>query len=444
MKHIWFTLVLAHLLFSVIGNQTLVFAQSATPPKIAAQGEMILIPSATYAMGIDKSEVPQLQQIFKAKRADIFSGELPRHAVKIDSFYLDKYEVTNRQFKEFLDQNPQWLADRIPARLHNGKYLQHWNGKEFPQGQANYPVVNVSWYAAVAFCQAQGKRLPTEAEWEYAARGGLQDKAFPWGDEAVDKTRANYGGSGIGAATSVGSYAANGYGLFDMAGNVWEYLADEWAAYPVTNEPLTNPVGGGDLFLNDSYLQVKTRRVIRGGSWGGSPINLRVTYRDSHPAEGAGDHVGFRCARSASLKENSGMTKTDDVAEAAAIPNKLFAAMREKNADAIRALFMPEGQLVAIDKPRDGQGLSKTRVFSADAFAKAIAGAKAPEFIEIMEHPKVEIFGDMALVYGRYTFHVGDKFSHCGTNSFHLVRTADGWKIANAASTLEFVCSQQP
>jgi SnoaL-like domain len=136
-------------------------------------------------------------------------------------------------------------------------------------------------------------------------------------------------------------------------------------------------------------------------------------------------------------------SKSDDSKAASEIPGKLFAAMKEKNADAIRSLFMAEGQLVAIDRPRTGEGLSKTRVFTADAFAKLIAEAKAPEFIEKMDKTKVEIFGDMALVYGRYTFHVGDKFSHCGTNSFHLVRTADGWKIANAASTLEFACGQK-
>ena len=132
-----------------------------------------------------------------------------------------------------------------------------------------------------------------------------------------------------------------------------------------------------------------------------------------------------------------------DAAAAVAVANKLFEAMRAKNAEAIRALFMPEGQLVAVDKPRTGDGLSKTRVFTADAFAKMISEAKAPEFIERMPQPEGKIFGDMALVFGRYTFHVGDKFSHCGTNSFHLVRTADGWKIANAASTLEFDCGQK-
>jgi hypothetical protein len=136
-------------------------------------------------------------------------------------------------------------------------------------------------------------------------------------------------------------------------------------------------------------------------------------------------------------------SKNDAGKEAIAVANKLFEAMRAKNAEAIRSLFMPEGQLVAIDKPRTGEGVSKTRVFSADAFSKMIADAKAPEFIEKMARPEVKLFGDMALVFGRYTFHVGDKFSHCGTNSFHLVRTIDGWKIANAASTLEFDCGQK-
>jgi len=136
--------------------------------------------------------------------------------------------------------------------------------------------------------------------------------------------------------------------------------------------------------------------------------------------------------------------KSKDSKTASEIPGKLFAAMKEKNAEAIRALFTPEGQLVAIDKPRTGDGLSKTRVFTADAFSKLIADSKASELIEKMDKIKVEVFGDMALVYGRYTFHVGEKFSHCGTNSFHLVRTIDGWKIANAASTLEFACGQKP
>jgi len=134
--------------------------------------------------------------------------------------------------------------------------------------------------------------------------------------------------------------------------------------------------------------------------------------------------------------------KTDDAKAASQVVQNLFAAMKAKDAAAISALFLKDGQLIAIDRPRTGDGPSTTRIFTGDAFAKLISESKAGEFNEQMKDPEVKLFGDMALVFGRYTFHVGDKFSHCGTNSFHLARTADGWKIANAASTLEFNFSQ--
>lgn len=131
-----------------------------------------------------------------------------------------------------------------------------------------------------------------------------------------------------------------------------------------------------------------------------------------------------------------------DVKNASEIPDRLFAAMKAKSFEDIRATFMPEGQLVAIDKPRDGKGLSKTRIFTAESFAKAISEAKGEDFIEKMPNKDVKISGDLAIVSGRYTFYVGDKFSHCGTNTFNLVRTETGWLIANAASTLEFQCER--
>lgn len=133
-------------------------------------------------------------------------------------------------------------------------------------------------------------------------------------------------------------------------------------------------------------------------------------------------------------------SQSDDAKAAAETIDKLWAGMKAKSAEQIKAVFVTDGQLVAIDKPRDGKGISKTRTFTAESFAKAISEAKAPEFIESMPSPDVRVMGDMAVVTGRYTFHVGDKFSHCGTNTFNLVRTEQGWKIANAASTLEFQC----
>ena len=120
--------------------------------------------------------------------------------------------------------------------------------------------------------------MPSEAEWEFAAGRGLPAE-FPWGDAAPDTTNANWSGAKMGKPALVGSFPP-AHGLHDMAGNVWEFVADPW---------------------KDSYLDTAKpspgRRVIRGGSFGGSPVNLRVRYRDSHPELGAGPHVGFRCAK---------------------------------------------------------------------------------------------------------------------------------------------------
>jgi formylglycine-generating enzyme required for sulfatase activity len=262
----------------------------------AVDEDMAMIPGATVQMGIDAPEIARFQKLFEIKEARFFEPEVPKHTVTIDSFYMDRHLVTNSQFRKFIEESLFWQPDRIPSRLHNGNYLRHWEANDIPLKRANHPVVNVSWYAAVAYCQGVGKRLPTEAEWEHAARGKLNG-LFPWGDEPVDKGRANYSDSSIGTTTAVGSYPANGHGLFDMAGNVWEYLADEWRPY--SSNAQRNPVAGGDLFLDgDAFLRIKTRRVIRGGSWDGAPVNLWVDYRDSHPPEGARDFVGFRCAKS--------------------------------------------------------------------------------------------------------------------------------------------------
>ncbi|MCB1024194.1 MAG: amidohydrolase family protein [Acidobacteria bacterium] len=134
---------------------------------------------------------------------------------------------------------------------------------------------------------------------------------------------------------------------------------------------------------------------------------------------------------------NSMIEKPTDEEAAGEVADKLFEAMKAKDAAGIRATFLENGQLTALDKPRSGEGLSTTRNFSADAFAKMISEAKGGEFIEKMPNKEVKIYGDSAVVYGRYTFHVGENFSHCGTNAFHLLRTETGWKIANGTSTLE-------
>jgi hypothetical protein len=173
-----------------------------------------------------------------------------------------------------------------------------------------------------------------------------------------DKTKANFGASEIGAATEVGSFPANGYGLFDMAGNVWEFLTDEWQAYPAEIELQINPVAGGDFFLTDSFRQIKTRRVIRGGSYGGSVVNLRVTYRDSHQPENAGDHVGFRCAEN--LNENP--AKAEAINEILKLHNEARAAHFKRDARLLVSSFADDFTDVSngkIRKPTREESLNR-------------------------------------------------------------------------------------
>jgi formylglycine-generating enzyme len=273
------------------------FGQSTSAHLASATSDgMVRIRGGASWMGIDAGDIPRFMKTFGIDAPRLFQDEEPRHRVIIDDFSMDANLVTNARFRRFTDAHPEWQPARIPSALHNGNYLKHWKDASALTVKADHPVVNVSWYAAVAYCRSVGQRLPTEAEWEYAARGG-GNGLFPWGDAAVNTVRVNFSDSGLGTTSPVGRYPANGYGLFDMAGNVWEFLADEWGPYS-SSSAQRNPVAGGKLFLDgDDFLQVKTRRVIRGGSFGADPVNLWVEYRDSHPPEAAKEFVGFRCAK---------------------------------------------------------------------------------------------------------------------------------------------------
>jgi formylglycine-generating enzyme required for sulfatase activity len=258
---------------------------------------MVSCRAGVFQMGTPSRRLEQIQQAYRISYRDLFTPETPQHEVQLDAFAIDVHPVTNAQFLAFLLAQPEWQPDRIAPELHNGDYLKHWDGMRYPAPIASHPVVYICWHAAVAYAQWANKRLPTEAEWEYAARAGQAEAEFPWGATPADPSRANYAASGVHTTTPVGSYPPNPYGLFDLAGNVWEYCLDEWQAEYYASSPRANPIAGGGL-SHGNAARVTTRRVIRGGSWGGDPINLRVTYRDSHPPTGAGPHVGFRCARS--------------------------------------------------------------------------------------------------------------------------------------------------
>jgi sulfatase modifying factor 1 len=300
--------------------------------------DMVAIPGGSFVMGDSFNEGS--------------SGERPVHNVTLDPFYMSKYEIKNGQYSEFLQSTQPKVVDGVvygrldrsnsypyfdtlissslsqinlipkvpPFRL-NDTYSVRLKGRS---DMSTDPVVMVSWYGAVAYCnwrsQQEGKqacydlstwtcdftkngyRLPTEAEWEYAARGGLSGKRFPWGD-TITHSQANYYSSssysydisptsgyhptwsidGVMPYTSqVGSFSANGYGLYDMVGNVWEWCNDWYGGY--SSEAQTNPTGPG----------TGTYRVDRGGGWYNFEFSCRVMYRSNYTPTDRVNGVGFR------------------------------------------------------------------------------------------------------------------------------------------------------
>ena len=193
----------------------------------------------------------------------------PAHKVYIDAFYLDTHEVTNAGYEKFVTAT-------------SAAKPWHWPKGVPAKGEESWPVANVNWSEADAYCRWAGKRLPTEAEWERAARGGLDRKRYPWGDEAA-RGRAQTGSPN--GPTTVGSFPANAYGLFDMAGNVWEWTADwyERDYYAVSGD--NNPAGPS----TGSY------RVIRGGGW--SEGVQMAAFRNYADPEMRTLIIGFRCAK---------------------------------------------------------------------------------------------------------------------------------------------------
>ena len=247
-------------------------------------GDVVLIPAGEFQMGgaDDTAEI----------------DEHPVHPVHVDAFYIDKYEVTNAQYKKFVDANPQWQKGSILPKYHNGNYLKSWQGNNYPPGRENHPVVYVSWYAAMAYAKWKGKRLPTEAEWERAARGGLVGAKYSWGDE-IDPTMGNYGGE-LGDTQPVGSYPPNAYGLYDMTGNVMEWCLDAYDEGFYNHSPPRNPIAGGPLVdIVNNFLSVTNLRVVRSGCWYNVPLHVRVADRYGTTPDDASKGRGVRCAGSA-------------------------------------------------------------------------------------------------------------------------------------------------
>ncbi len=227
--------------------------------------ELVLIPGGTFPMGSPASD------------AEGYGDERPEHDVQIPTFYLGRHPVTNEEYGRFLKANP------------NVEDPSYWGDRQFNQGPQ--PVVGVSWADAQRFAQWAGARLPTEAEWEYAARAGTTTRYW-WGDEA-GKNNANCDGCGSQWDTKqtapVGSFQTNAFGLHDMLGNVWEWVQDCWHNN-YESAPLDGSAWGKQQGADCA------RRVLRGGSWASEPRYIRSAYRGwGTPANRFG--VGFRLAQ---------------------------------------------------------------------------------------------------------------------------------------------------
>lgn len=237
--------------------------------------QMVRIPAGSFWMGDDNG----------------FADEKPRHQVNVAEFFIDRTKVTNAQFARFMNANgtqaadgQRWYdVDDNDARIHrrNKQWTAH-------PGHENHPVVETSWHGALAYCRWLGKRLPTEAEWEKAARG-TDGRKFPWGNEAPDKSRAHFAG-GWNELKPVGSFpqGASPYGVLDMAGNGWEWVSSAYLPYPYDARD-----GREDL----------TRDAVRGTRGGGHdsrPEELSTTQRGRHVSRnprGGHHNISFRCAR---------------------------------------------------------------------------------------------------------------------------------------------------
>jgi len=228
--------------------------------------DWVKIPAGTFQMGCVSGDI------------ECSDNEKPRHAVTISMpFLMMIMPVTIEQYRRFAGATRREMRSAPP----------------FEQGD-DHPVLNVTWADAVAYCGWAGGRLPTEAEWEYAARGGRDGLKYPWGD-SISHDNANFKGTGgrdrWKYTSPVGSFEANGFGLFDMVGNVWEWCADLYGDKYYASSPATDPQGPSS----------GSSRVLRGGSWEFGPGFLRISVRGWIGPSGGVESGGFRCVRAPAL-----------------------------------------------------------------------------------------------------------------------------------------------
>jgi formylglycine-generating enzyme len=328
--------------FDIVSARGIAMSAHASPVVSTAAetrlAGMHLLPGGAFDMGSD----------------DHYPEERPVHRVAVDAFWIDRYPVTNAQFQAFVEAtsyvttaevapDPKDYPGAKKALLHPGSLVftrpsgpvdlrdfHHWWGWQIGadwrhprgpnstiRGREQHPVVHVSFADVEAYAKWAGKEIPTEAEWEFAARGGLERAAYAWGDELTPDGRhmantwqgefpwQNLKSDGFDGTSPVGSYPANGYGLFDMIGNVWEWTSD-WYASRRPDVPVSaccvprNPRGAPEAESHDDCNpQIRIpRRVLKGGSHLCAPNycrRYRPAARFPQPIDTSTCHVGFRC-----------------------------------------------------------------------------------------------------------------------------------------------------
>ena len=307
--------------------------------------EMMLIPAGSFEMGDHFNEA--------------HDSEGPVHSVTLDGFYMDVNEVTVGRFKKFVAQS---------------EYSYRWNSVADASLTDEHPMIYVTWYDAMAYAEWAGKRLPTEAEWEYAARGGLIGKRYPWGDE-ITHDDANY--ERIGGkdkwdrqTAPVRSFEPNGYGIYDIAGNVWEWCLDAWDRYYYRRSPEKNPLAGEEGFeeLIKGFKAVETSRIMRGGSWLHLPDDhLRLTYCFGQSPKHNSPFYGFRCV--SSLVNDNSFTNLTDTANQPIIDTPLVEKEGIPPAVNIITLTPSSTSLTA-----DGASITKLTISLKDTAQQALSG----------------------------------------------------------------------
>ncbi len=251
-------------------------APDPLPPKISSKVDgkaMVMIPAGEFIMGTNRTD-PENTHLKIGTVKPLYKDQHPEHKVYLDAFYIDQYEVTNREYKKFIDSTQ---FPELPG---------HWEDGRFPEGEKDLPVTNVTWREALTYALWAGKRLPTEEQWEKAARG-TDGRLFPWGDE-YQKGWANVGIDGAKALAAGGSYPkdVSPYHVFDMAGNVMEWTSSWYQPYP-----------GNDYQFKKFGKEFK---VLRGnGFQKGGHYFLEayryMFYRTEAKPDEYFENVGFRC-----------------------------------------------------------------------------------------------------------------------------------------------------